>query len=289
MLSLAVDSLRLRRAEYARVVLGGRMPVLVSKGPGVHLVESGRITFKARGGLRLELHPGDVVLVPGAVQRTLSPASSQARAQVLSGVFDFRAPEHPLLSGLPTAFHVPQAVLQTNPHWNAHLASLSAELEHQRDGAQALMARLTEVLFIHVMRLSPPPTKAECPSGGFVRGLHDVVLQPVLGAMHGAPGHAWTLSSLAKLAGQSRSAFAAHFAITMGEPPMSYLARWRMFRARGLLRESELPLAAIASEVGYGSSAAFSLAFTRLHGSSPGAFRAAARPATTPIDYQPAR
>ena len=289
MLSLAVDSLRLRRAEYERVALGGRVPVLVAKGSGLHLIESGRITFKARGGLRLDLHPGDVVLVPGAAQRTLACASSTARAQVLSGTFEFSAPEHPLLSGLPTAFHVPQASLLTNPHWSVHVASLVAELEHQRQGAQALVARLTEVLFIHVMRLSPPPTSAECPSAGFMRGLHDVALQPVLSAMHSAPGHAWTLSSLAKLAGQSRSAFAAHFAATMGEPPMTYLTRWRMFRARSLLRESELPLGAIAGEVGYGSSAAFSLAFTRLHGSSPGAFRAAARAVTTPLAYPPAR
>ena len=153
-----------------------------------------------------------------------------------------------------------------------------------------MVARLTEVLFVHVMRASPPPSSAECPGGGFVRGLHDVLLQPVLSAMHGAPGHAWTLSSLAKLAGQSRSAFAAHFAATMGEPPMTYLARWRMFRARSLLRESELPLAAIADEVGYGSGAAFSLAFTRQHGTSPGAFRAAERSReAAPIAYRPAR
>jgi AraC-like DNA-binding protein len=63
----------------------------------------------------------------------------------------------------------------------------------------------------------------------------------------------------------------------MGEPPITYLARWRMFRARLLLRESELPLTAIAEQVGYRSAAAFSLAFTREHGVSPGAFRAEAQ------------
>jgi AraC-like DNA-binding protein len=68
------------------------------------------------------------------------------------------------------------------------------------------------------------------------------------------------------------SAFDAHFASAMGEPPITYLARWCRFRARLLLRESELPLSAIAEQVGYRSAAAFSLAFSREHGVSPGRF-----------------
>lgn len=287
LLTLAVDSLRLRRAHYAWNDLGGMAPASVANGSGLHWVENGKVLVKGRG-VRAELGTGDVMLLPRAMQRTLTPLG--ARARVLSGEFEFSAAEHPLLSGLPAAFHVRQAVLATDVHFAAHLASLVEELAPERAGSQALVARLTEVLFIHVMRLSPPPSRAECPSG-FLRGLYDPLLQPVLGAMHSAPGHAWTLASLAKLAGQSRSAFAAHFAEAMGEPPMTYLARWRMFRARLLLRESDLPLAAIADEVGYGSSAAFSLAFTREHGTSPGAFRAAAKQGTMPaaISYRPAR
>jgi AraC-like DNA-binding protein len=288
-MSLAVESLRLRRAQYERADLGGRLRALVAKGSGLHLIESGQVLLKTQR-MRLELHAGDVVVVPSSTQRTLTPCGPKARAQVLSAELEFAEPEHPLLAGLPATFHVRQAVLATDPHWSSHVASLVDELEPGREGSHALVARLTEVLFIHVLRLSPPPSRAECPSG-FLRGLHDVSLQPVLGAMHSAPGHAWTLASLAKLAGQSRSAFAAHFTEAMGEPPMTYLARWRMFRARSLLRESELPLAAIADEVGYGSGAAFSLAFTREHGTSPGAFRAASRRnlTTTAIAYRPAR
>lgn len=289
LLTHAVDALRLRRAHYRRDELGARVRASVENGSGLHIVESGHVRLTA-GKLRVELAPGDVVLVPRPLQRTLAPPPRPSRlpARLLSGELEFSSPDHPLLPALPAVVHVPCALVQGNPEFGAQIASLAAELEHTQHGSQALIARITDILFIHVMRLSPPPAQAECPSG-WLRGLHDPRLSPVLAAMHSAPGHAWTLQSLAKLAGQSRSAFAAHFAAGMGEPAMTYLARWRMFRARCLLREGDLPLAAIADQIGYGSSTAFSLAFAREHGSSPGAFRALARKgvAATAITYRP--
>jgi len=220
--------------------------------------------------------------VPRPLSRKLKPRGTTNRAQILSGAFEFAAPDHPLLAALPATIHVAETRLRATPHWREHVSSLTAELAEQRAGGAALVARLTEVLLIHAMRLSPPPPRAECPNTGWLRGLHDELLQPALVAMHGAPGHAWTIARLARLSGQSRSAFAAHFASAMGEPPITYLARWRMFRARLLLRESELPLSAIAEQVGYRSAAAFSLAFSREHGVSPGAFRAEAQRKAAP-------
>jgi AraC-like DNA-binding protein len=276
LMSQAMETLRLRTVQFRRHDLGGQLPALSEKNAGLYLIEEGGVTFDA-GDARLRLEAGDLLLLPRPLSRKLKSRGGANRARLLCGEFEFATQDHPLLSALPATIHVAETKLRATPHWREHVSSLAAELAEPRQGSSALVVRLTEVLLIHAMRLSPPPSRAECPNSGWLRGLHDELLKPALGAMHGAPGHAWTIARLAQLSGQSRSAFAAHFAQVMGEPPMSYLARWRMFRARLLLRESELPLSAIAEQVGYGSAAAFSLAFSREHGVSPGAFRAEAQ------------
>lgn len=284
-----MEALGLRAVEYRRDQLSSALPGVLQKGPGLHCVESGTVLVEG-DDLHVELGAGDVALLPRPMARTLTPKSgARGGGSVLSGAFEFTSADHPLLAALPPVFSVAHHKLVENSHWSAHLESLRSEIETPREGSRALVLRLSEILIIHTMRCAPPPARAECPNSGWLRGLNDPLLQPVLAAMHAEPGRSWTLARFAKLAGQSRSAFAAHFAESMGEPPMTYLSRWRMFRARCLLRESELPITLIAEKVGYGSTAAFSLAFTREHGEGPGAYRAAARrEAQRAVAYSPA-
>jgi AraC-like DNA-binding protein len=129
------------------------------------------------------------------------------------------------------------------------------------------------VLFIEAMRFFPPPPGVECPVGGWFSGLSDPAVRRALTAIHQEPGYDWTVHALAKVAGKSRSAFAAHFTHIMRETPAVYLTRWRMFQGRALLRQTDLSLDDIAQRVGYGSAAAFSLAFAREHGAAPGTYR----------------
>ena len=91
--------------------------------------------------------------------------------------------------------------------------------------------------------------------------------------MHARPAEPWTVDSLARAVGQSRSAFAARFTQLVGESPLQYLTRWRMTEAAGLLREREESVPAIAERVGYRNPAAFMKAFTRVQGVGPGAYR----------------
>jgi AraC family transcriptional regulator, alkane utilization regulator len=93
--------------------------------------------------------------------------------------------------------------------------------------------------------------------------------------LHDRPGHPWTLDELAREAASSRSSVAKRFTELVGQPPMQYLAQWRMQVAANRLTGSTAKLAAIAAEVGYESEAAFSRAFKRETGLSPGAWRAA--------------
>lgn len=95
--------------------------------------------------------------------------------------------------------------------------------------------------------------------------------------LHSRPAEAWTLESLGEQAGLSRSSLHERFVHFIGQPPMQYLAQWRMQLAAALLRDTDSKLIEIALEVGYENEAAFSRAFKRMAGSSPGSWRRALR------------
>ena len=91
--------------------------------------------------------------------------------------------------------------------------------------------------------------------------------------MHRAPREAWTVPRLARLAGMSRSGFAACFQERVGVSPKAYLTRWRMQCAAARLVDGRAPLATVAEELGYSSTFAFSKCFRRVHGHPPGRYR----------------
>ena len=97
-------------------------------------------------------------------------------------------------------------------------------------------------------------------------------MRAVIGAMHAEPGRKWTLETLAKVAGLSRSSFAVRFKETVGEPAMDYLTRWRMIVASDRLANAGMSIAVVAPLVGYGSESAFGAAFKRVMGYSPRQF-----------------
>ena len=110
---------------------------------------------------------------------------------------------------------------------------------------------------------------------GLVRGLADERLAVVLKAMYAQPEYSWTVSKMAEQVALSRSAFYARFNKTVGVPPMQYLLFWRMALAKQMLTEQKMTVEQTAGRVGYGSSSAFSVAFTRYIGVSPSHYVAA--------------
>jgi len=266
LLSRTTEQLRLRSASYRRETIRASHARTFDHGAGMCLVEHGRATI----GFDLALGDGDVILMPRAEAHTIE---ARAELALIVAEFEFAAPDHPLLQSLPAMIHI--AAERLDATWTRSRDNLVRELAYPEDhpGRATMLVRLSDVLVIEAMRRSPPPKGTECPVSGLVSGAPDESLGRVLTAIHESPAQPWTVAALAEVAGQSRSAFAAHFTSVMNEPPMAYLGRWRMFRARALLRENNLSLDAIAAAVGYGSAAAFSLAFTRQHGIAPGAFR----------------
>jgi AraC-like DNA-binding protein len=153
----------------------------------------------------------------------------------------------------------------------ATLQLIAAESADRALGADLVIARLADVLFVQALRAWYASDGWR--TAGWLAALADPHLGPSLKAMHADVSHAWTLESLASEAGLSRSAFALRFKTVVGETPLGYLTRWRMFRAKGLLHRSDLGLQAIADRLGYETDASFSRAFKRSEGMAPGDYR----------------
>jgi AraC-like DNA-binding protein len=179
--------------------------------------------------------------------------------------------EHPLLEALPP-------LLVCNMHERACAGWFESSLQYaarthtaQQVGAQSLLARLSELLFVEAVRelIETLPPQAT----GWLAALRDPPLARALAALHARVAHPWTTDQLAEEALLSRSAFAERFTRTVGMPPMTYLTHWRMLLACRKLRESPTPIGRIATEVGYESESTFTRAFTRHMGVSPGAYR----------------
>ncbi|MGW6129660.1 AraC family transcriptional regulator [Cellulomonas sp. NPDC055163] len=144
-------------------------------------------------------------------------------------------------------------------------------------GQEAILAKLAELMFVEALRahLSSLPPDAT----GWVAGLRDPCTSAALQLMHGRPAEPWTLESLAREVGTSRSVLAERFGAVVGQPPMQYLARWRLQVAARLLESGDATVRRAAAAVGYESEAAFSRAFTRYAGQPPGSWRRARRSA----------
>ncbi|HVZ88227.1 MAG TPA: AraC family transcriptional regulator, partial [Polyangia bacterium] len=146
-----------------------------------------------------------------------------------------------------------------------------AESTAPRPGSDGLLSRLSEVLFLEVVRFF---TESLAPDQvGWFAALRDPTVGLALGRLHERPAHPWTLQSLAREAGTSRSVLAERFSRLVGMPPLQYLARWRIQLAANLLRTTSLGLGEIAERVGYGSEPALSRAFKRTLGASPATYR----------------
>jgi AraC family transcriptional regulator, alkane utilization regulator len=155
--------------------------------------------------------------------------------------------------------------------WRASVDYLIEEVTAPEPGHQAVLARLTEALFVQVLRWQMRPVAAQV---GWLGGLHDAQIGRVLALIHADPKRAWRVEELSEAAAMSRSAFAKRFVELVGQSPIHYLASWRMHLARNLLRETTLGLAEIGGRLGYRSEAAFSRAFSREIGTPPASWRA---------------
>ncbi|NIK61165.1 AraC family transcriptional regulator [Kribbella shirazensis] len=286
-----VDSMKTGPATSGRTDVRGPwgLRFVDSHGATFHLILQGTAWLLPPDGDPIPLGPGDAVLLPRGAEHALADHPDSplvdfdptvedpqqgpgARSLLLCGTYRLdRERPHPVLSRLPDVVVVPA---DPGRHRSLHTAIsiLGEELDAQRPGSAAVVPALVDALLVLILRAWFEDR--DCPTEqGWARALTDPAVVRSLELIHEKPGAAWTVADLAAGVGLSRAAFARRFTDAVGEPPLTYLSRWRMTTAARLLRDHDRPLATVAKAIGYTSEFAFAKAFKRDFGVPPGTYR----------------
>jgi AraC-like DNA-binding protein len=180
----------------------------------------------------------------------------------------------PFLSALPRLIHIHGEHEQAVPWLDTTLKWMAAEANSKNPGAQIIASRLTDMLFIQILRAHIAANAGACNGkAGWLRAIADLHLGKAFELIHEQPNHPWTVAELASHVNMSRTAFSMRFTQLAGMPPLAYVTKWRMLKASDILRQGKAAISEIAMHVGYESEASFSKAFKREIGVAPGAYR----------------
>ncbi|GAA5068073.1 AraC family transcriptional regulator [Nocardia callitridis] len=261
-------------------------------GAGFHIVLRGSCWVLPDGGAPVTLGPGDAVLLPHGTAHVLAdrPVDAEAVARAVpfeqwrdrpenhseSGEFEVlcgkyrldRRGQHPLMAELPPLIHLP-ARIGDQRELRSAIELLGMELDQRRPGSCVAVPGLLDLLLVYMIRAWMTMSR----KGVWPAALDDPVVAAALRAIHTDPGSAWTNDRLAAEVDVSRATLARRFTSVVGMAPMGYLSWWRLTTAAGMLRGTTDPLATVASRVGYANAYAFSHAFRKQFGVSPGRYR----------------
>jgi AraC-like DNA-binding protein len=263
-----------------------------------HLLTEGRASARLENGDRLPLEAGDIVMIPhgqrhivenGSASETLDGPDDVAAilsqglklwqvgggGEVTKFVCGYMAYDTRLgqvvLNALPSIFKV-SIRNQASGRWLENSIRFSVDQAGNfHPGGEAVMAKLSEVLFIEALRAyitQLPPNQT-----GWLASARDPEVGRALALMHRDPAHPWTIASLAKAVATSRSVLAERFRHYLNESPISYLTTWRLQLGAQMLASTSYSVAQIAAEVGYESESAFNKAFKREFNLPPARFR----------------
>jgi AraC-like DNA-binding protein len=280
--------------EIASTVMPGAQRVIE-----YHLVARGECWGHAIGQPPMRLREGDLFVLPQGDAHVLSSAPGMRaapdmskfarpttplplvyelggggpeRARLVCGFLGLdERPFNPLLTALPPVIHLTGEESKAPSGWLVMLHNIAvSESGRARPGAENVLARLSELMFVEAVRRYLETLPAA--ETGWLAGLRDPVVGQALAELHGQPRERWTVEGLARVVGVSRSVLAERFTALLGQPPMQYLALWRMQLASRILAEGAT-VTEVATAVGYESEAAFSRAFKKLVGQAPAAWR----------------
>jgi len=263
-----------------------------------HVIEDGEAWLRLDGEEAVRVEAGDLIIIPHGRGHVLSDAENTpavplnqllksrtsdgchlmryggggARTLMTCGSFNFEASAgNPVLGILPAVIHIRGNEPGVRQWLDPTLKMLAWEARNPTSGSRTMIDRLTDIIFVQAVRAWANQRPAG--QAGWLGALRDRQIGAALELIHGDPARNWTLSTLAGTVAMSRSSFAARFSALIGEPPLSYITRWRMYMAMDLLMTENLTVSEVSERVGYVSEAAFSKAFKRISGLSPGSYR----------------
>lgn len=279
-----------------------------------HLFAEGQGYAQIKDGQRMSLGPGDIVIFPhgdphmlgnGPVRDTANSERELERivsrglklvrmgggGEITKIICGYMSCEPRLsrlfLAGLPPVFKI-NIRSDASGQWLENSIRFSvADADASRAGGEAVLAKLSEALFVETLRRYIAQLPSE--QTGWLAGARDPEVGNALALMHRRPAHPWTIAGLACEAGISRSVLAERFRQYLGEPPMAYLTRWRLQLGAQMLNSTSYSVAQIAAEVGYESEPAFNRAFKREFNLPPARFRAESKSARDKPGKSPSR
>ncbi|ATG19901.1 AraC family transcriptional regulator [Ralstonia pickettii] len=300
--------MRLSGVQYRRIQVARPFGLSFGHAPGraqFHFVGRGPVLLRDAAGTTMQLEAGDAILLPhGNTHALLSDPDAPCReiaafeaAKICDSVaaVDAAAPcasaepaagdalifsacmeldlggMQPLVGTMPEFMHV-GTLLARYPEIRPMLDAMERESCSERAGFAGILARLADVVAAFIVR-----GWVECGCGdatGWVQALREPKLGRAIVALHRDPGRNWSVAELAAEAGVSRSVFAERFLAATGMTPVRYLTELRMRLAAQWIARDHEAIESVAYRLGYGSLAAFSRAFKRVVGRSPGAVRA---------------
>jgi AraC-like DNA-binding protein len=255
-----------------------------------HYVRSGAFTCEIPGGPAMEVHAGEIVLLPQNIPHYLhgprpwpAPIDTQHllrsigedgtlrlrgggngdRTAIYCGYLGTMVPDSMLLQSLPPMLVIGMDAAQGD--WVAKILDFAAQ--EVATNSPELVGKLAEGLFAEAVRRYV----AALPAGerGWLAGLRDDAVGKALALIHSRYAEGWTLDALARGAGVSKTVLTERFRALIGESPMQYCARWRMKIAAEMLRDDRRNASSVAYSVGFNSEAAFNRAFKREYGAPP--------------------
>jgi AraC family transcriptional regulator, activator of mtrCDE len=302
-LSDILDTIELRGTLYFRTRFAPPFAIAVpvfKQAVRFHLVVQGRLHVSTASAVA-ELGPGELILIPKggahiladradrepmALDRVIEESGYDGKGvfvwgggstaagdetQLVCGHFTFaEGVEHPLLRSLPDLLRITTISRARHPLLDDALQLVIRASYGDRAGADASLRRLSEVVFIEALRAAGDDSVE---ISRLLAAMADPRIGKALALIHQTPDRPWSIAGLAAEVAMSRSRFAERFQEVIGMAPMSYLAEWRLLRARALVAQSQDPIQVIARKSGFASAAGFSRAFAARFGVSPRAAR----------------
>lgn len=300
-----LHSFRLEGVVYARSHLSAPWGVVMPPMPDClmfHIVTAGecRLEFEDRDAAILR--PGEFALMPRGEGHAIMHAKGARTINYFDLPIEHISPRYEMLSYggegdetilicgavridhpaardlvelLPSLIHI-KTWNSPNAEWmHSTLRLMAAEASSRQPGGETIVTRLADILVIQAIRtwLAEHPESRR----GWLSALSDDRVGAALLLIHREPTKDWTVASLAESVSMSRSAFSARFSNLVGESAMQYVTRWRMHVAGTWLQDTAMTAAECGAKLGYNSEAAFSRAFKRVVGMTPGVWQSTHR------------